>query len=126
MLDYYNQHYLFGTQLHRCFYSSCQCCFQRPESKYLYRGEKELRVKAMDVADPDEINWESVNITRRNKFFRVALAIVIIVVFLGLTSVLMAICSVFIVSNTISCISYQDVTYAEATVGDDLIKKCYC
>lgn len=80
----------------------------------------------MDVPDPDEINWESVNITKRGKVFRVLLAVIIIIIFLGVTSILMAICSVFITSNTANCVKYQDITYTQASVGDELTKKCYC
>ena len=79
----------------------------------------------MDVPDPDEINWESVNITKRGKVFRVLLAVIIIII-LGVTSILMAICSVFVTSNTANCVKYQDITYTQASVGDELTKKCYC
>lgn len=126
MLDFYNEHYLFGSRLHRCCTSTCGCCLRKPDRKYLYDDVTTLRVKAMDVPDPDEINWESVNITRRGKFFRVVLVVFVIVVFLALTTFLMAICSVFITSNTANCMKYIDLTYNQAVNGDDTAKKCYC
>jgi hypothetical protein len=80
----------------------------------------------MEVPDPDEINWESVNIKKKNKFLRVTFAAVVIVIFLAICSILMAICSVFITSNTITCLQVSDITLQQASTADEATKKCYC
>lgn len=105
----------------------CSCCIKKPDPSHLFRGETKLRIRSDTVPDPEEINWESVNITKKSKFFRILLAIFVILLLLGICSILVAICSIFISANTSSCSDYNNVSFQDAVASTDpKEKECYC
>ena len=102
MLTYFNNHYLFGTNLHSCMRSICCCCVDDPEPKYLFKGQK-LFVKNANIAEPEDINWDSYEVGCCSKFFRVFFAIFLIIVFLALSCTIIGLCSIYVTANSVDC-----------------------
>lgn len=104
MLTYFNKHYLFNTNLHGCARSICCCCVDDPEPKYLFKGQK-LFVKNDKVPEPEDINWDSVEVGVCGKICRVLVAILVILIFLGISCTIIGLCSIYISANSIDCTS---------------------
>lgn len=129
MLTYFNDHYLFhNRKSHSVMRSICCCCIDDPEPKYLFQGHK-LYVRNDKVPEPEDLNWDSFEVSTCSKIFRVMAAILIIVLFLAVSCSIISLCSVYISSRANDC---QGVTIpstvedAETANQSDEEKKCYC
>lgn len=85
-------------------------------------------IKNEKVSSPEDIEWESFEIGACSKLFRVLFTIVIILIFLAISSTIIGLCSIYISSHSGSC---ADVTIpgsaadASATNNATIIQ-CYC
>ena len=92
----------------------------------MFKG-KVLKVKNVKVTDPEEINWDSFDITWCSKITRVILAILVVLVFIVVCSTLVALCSIFIQTNAVNCSGYNSISYDVAKVAtDSMTVTCFC
>lgn len=126
LLNYYSDHWMFDSCTHSCVSTLCGCCVKSPGPQYLFRGEQ-LKIKAEKVSDPEEINWESLDVGTCNKITRVIFAFVIIIVFIAVCSTLVSLCSIFISVNSINCDGVTIPTTAQAQVTTNTTEiTCFC
>lgn len=127
-LGYYNDHYLFDSGMHSCFREVCCCCVDEVQEKYLYRG-RPLKIKSAKVPEPEDINWESYEIGTCGKIVRVIIAILIILVFIFISTSIIALCSIYINTHASDC---EGVDISKECVNSTTVtctsaeKVCYC
>lgn len=126
-MDFYADHYSFSTLFHQCVMRGCLCCCIK-QLPYDYRfNNAELKIKNPKVTDPEEINWDSFDISWTSKILRVVFAVFAILLFVVVCSTLVALCSIFIQTNAINCtgLTGYNITQVQ-TSGDPAIKTCFC
>ena len=79
------------------------------------------------MTDPEEINWDSFDITWCSKITRVIIAIIVILVFVIICSTLVALCSIFIQTNAVDCTGLSGLTIDDARNAPTTQKTtCFC
>lgn len=126
LLNYYSDHWMFNSCVHSCVSAICGCCVKQPGPQYLFRGEQ-LKIKAEKVSDPEEINWESLDVGTCSKITRIIFAFIIIIVFIAVCSTLVSLCSIFINVNSINCDGVNIPTEAQvAATANTTEVTCFC
>lgn len=127
MVDFYSNRYMFSTTFHSCcMHGLFCCCIDDFPNDHKFRG-KALKIKNTKVVDPEEINWDSFDISWCSKITRVLLAIFVVLVFIVICSTLVALCSIFIQTNAVNCSGYDSITYETAkTTSDSMTVTCFC
>lgn len=127
LLKYYSDHFMFNRGLHECSRAMCSCCIPELGKRYVFREEYELKVLSEKVNDPEEINWESIDVSSCSRFMRITVAIIIIVVFIAVCSTLVSLCSIFISVNSTNCDGVPSITLTVAkTTSNSTEKTCFC
>lgn len=130
LLDFYSHHYLYSSLFHECcMHGCCCCCIPDIAEKYKFQGAK-LSVKNSKVTDPEEINWDSFDISMCSKITRVIIAIIVILVFIVVCSTLVALCSIFIQTNAEDCSGVGTTTLVAAqaaqVANNATVVTCFC
>ena len=80
----------------------------------------------MNLARPEEFNWNNVDISACSRVIRMILSIVFLIIIIAITSSLIVFCTLY-VSSTSSCTSFDpNTTLEEALKGDSQTLYCYC
>lgn len=126
LLNYYSDHWMFDTCIHSCVGAICGCCVNQPGPQYLFRGTQ-LKIKSEKVSDPEEINWESLDVGICSKISRILFAFVIIIVFIAVCSTLVSLCSIFINVNSVNCdgVTIPTLAQAQSTASTTEVT-CFC
>lgn len=111
-----------GYKLRRCL-----CCMPPLPERQRFLGKDELIIKSTNLARPEEYNWNNIDITTASRIARLIISVLIIIIFIIITSSLVAICTLY-VSSTSSCSEFDtEMTLEDAEATEnELTMYCYC
>ena len=113
-LNYFNEHYRFDNCSHGCMRCCCCCCVNKPDERGVFHNKKILVTNDHPPA-PEDINWESYDLTCCGSLLRLFFSILIILLFLCLSCAIVGVCGVYISSHSSNCDGIDTSQYTAQT-----------
>lgn len=87
-----------------------------------------MLIKNDSVPSPEDINWESHELTCCSGFCRCLIAAAAIILFLAVSCVIIGLCTIYVSTHSNDCegVSLPSDLAAAQKISDDKIKLCYC
>lgn len=98
------------------------------DNQYKLSQKYEILIKNDEVPAPEDINWDSFEISICSKVMRLLFAALIILIFLCLSCAIIGLCTIYVSTHSSNCDSVtipSSLAQAQAST-DPTVKTCYC
>ena len=127
-MAYFNRHYHFLTCCHGCTRDYCCCCIEAIPKKFKLQEKHDLFIKNEEVAAPEDINWQSYEVSSGSKAARYIFAALIIIFFLAISCTIIGICTIYVSTHSSNCdsVTVPSTLAGAQAANDQKVKTCFC